>query len=139
MLYGEGKLKLAREYVAKFADGESYKTLKPKQVIPSIEGLAIAMGINRDTVNQWCKDADKSDFSDIVKGMMDLQASYLVANGLDNTFNASISKLLLTKHDYIEKTQSDIKSDNNITFGWKDGNNNTVPATFTLPTDTPQQ
>lgn len=133
MLYGEGKLKLAREYVAKFADGESYKTLKPKQVFPSIEGLALAMDITRETVYQWQKDADKSEFADIVTKMLGMQAAYLTNNGLDSTFNASISKLILSKHGYIEETKTDSKVDQTVTVITQDYKNAGDTSSLQVP------
>lgn len=68
--------------------------------IPTIEGLALAIGINRDTVYDW--KGKYLDFSDIIDELMALQADRLLNNGLSGTYNPTIAKVLLTKHGYRE-------------------------------------
>jgi hypothetical protein len=80
-------------------------------VIPTIAGLANYLDIVRDTVHEWVKEEDKKEFSDIVAKMLQSQESILVAKGLDGKFNASITKLLLTKHGYSDKVEQEIKSE----------------------------
>lgn len=106
-------LETAHTY-SEFPDGADIKTWEPGykkhgQVIPTIEGFAIYVGIHRDTVYAWEKEND--EFSDIVEGIRSLQAQMLINKGLSGAFNASISKLLLSgKHGYIEKTETDVTS-----------------------------
>jgi hypothetical protein len=88
----------AREY----ANGQ-YEIIG--DVIPSIAGLANYLDITRETIHTWVNEEDKAEFSDIVKKMLQTQESVLIAKGLDSKFNASITKLILTKHGYSDKVE----------------------------------
>jgi len=78
-------------------------------LLPTIEGLAIKLGISRETVYQWEKENDQ--FSDIVKRLKADQAEKLIQNALNNRYNASIAKLILSgKHGYVEKSEQDVTS-----------------------------
>lgn len=79
-------------------------------VIPSVVGLAVALETHRDTVYDWAKDENKPEFSDIVKRLATNQERKLLNGGLDNSFNPTIAKLLLGKHGYSDKTETDITS-----------------------------
>ena len=88
-------------------------------VVPSRAGLACFLGVNRDTVTEWAKEYD--DFSDIVKGIDTMQEMELSDRGLDGTFNSAITKLMLSKHGYSDKVETDHKS--------SDGSMSTLDAT----------
>ena len=89
----------AREYVSSLPEDEK---------VPSIEGLALYIGITRKTIYEWISQENKQEFCDIVEAILAKQAKSLMNKGLDNTFNSSIVKLLLSKHGYAEKTETDI-------------------------------
>ena len=74
-------------------------------IIPSIAGLALVLGLSRDTVYSWAKDENKREFSDIVEGISQKQECVLIDNGLTGKFNASITKLMLGKHGYHDRPQ----------------------------------
>jgi hypothetical protein len=57
----------------------------------------------------WAKDKNK-EFSYILDRCMQVQAKTLVNNGLNNTFNSAITKLVLGKHGYHDKMEQDITS-----------------------------
>jgi len=76
-------------------------------VMPMLCGLAIAIGVCKDTVQAWSKDEDKAAFSVLVKGVMNSQESVLFNEALKGEFNASIAKLALTKHGYTDKVEQD--------------------------------
>lgn len=78
-------------------------------MIPSIEGMAEHLGLARETLYDWAKQKDKG-FSDILGRCMQVQAKTLVNNGLNNTFNSAITKLVLGKHGYHDKMEQDITS-----------------------------
>lgn len=100
--YSDELLETAADYVVNFADyGDA---------IPSVVGLAVALETHRDTIYAWAKDEDKADFSDIVKRLATNQERKLLNGGLDNSFNPTIAKLLLGKHGYSEKSETDITS-----------------------------
>lgn len=75
----------------------------PKINIPMIEGLALYLGINRDTVYDW--QGKYPEFSDIVKQILAEQAKRLVHGGLSGEYNPLIAKVLLTKHGYREGSE----------------------------------
>lgn len=77
--------------------------------IPSIAGLAVHLDISRETCHVWAKDESKTEFSDIYRRILTKQESTLLNKGLDGTFNPTITKLILTKHNYTDK--QDITSD----------------------------
>ena len=107
--YSEEKLELARAYI----DGGWEEQ---GDVVPQIAGLALAVGIHRDTVYQWAKDDDKAEFSDIFTRVMHSQERCLVNHGLRGTFNPAITKMMLTKHGYSDKQELDhTSSDKSMT------------------------
>lgn len=88
-----------------------YLTNLPEdEVIHSIEGLAEYLNVTRETIYNWMEDEDKQEFFDIVKKVLQKQAKTLANKGLKNEFNASITKLLLSKHGYSDKVETDITS-----------------------------
>jgi len=89
----------AYEYIKNYKDHE--------HMIPSIEGLAMVLDLHRDTLYDWAKQDDK-EFSDILGRLLNAQSFWLVQNGLNNTFNSAITKLVLGKHGYHDKMDQDI-------------------------------
>lgn len=77
---------------------------------PSIAELSLEIGVSRKVIYEWLKDEDKQQFRDICEKILALQELSLHDNGLIGKFNATITKLMLTKHGYVEKTEQDITS-----------------------------
>jgi len=76
--------------------------------LPSIEGLADYLDIHKDTIYDWETKYDR--FSDVITKLRNRQATKLLNNGLSNTYNPTIAKVLLTKHGYregIDQTTND--------------------------------
>jgi len=117
--YKEDILVRAREYISLCVDEieEYHKTRGDKSDsydrlvrvrIPTIEGIAVHLGISRSTVYDW-KDALSEDgslkyaeFSYIIDELQAIQADRLLNNGLSGDYNPTIAKVLLTKHGYRE-------------------------------------
>lgn len=97
--YSEEIIKKTRNYI------ENYRNFG--EVIPSIEGLALVLGVNRDTIYEW-KNKFK-EFSDMVEALQLKQTKILLNLGLLNKINFSIAKLLLAKQGYAEKQEMEIK------------------------------
>ena len=91
-IYSEQLLDKTKQYITDYEEhGDK---------IPSIAGLAIHLGISRETVYAWLQDKDKEEFSYIISVLSSQQERSLLNNGLDGTFNAHITKAILGKHGY---------------------------------------
>ena len=93
--------KKADEYVKSLPDG---------QIVHSVEGLALHLGIHRDTCYAWRDTHD--EFSDTLESVMKMQAVALINNGLAGDFNSAITKLMMANHGYRERTETDHISSN---------------------------
>lgn len=88
----------AREYL------NTYETL-----IPTMEGLSLYLGVNRDTLYDWDNKKLDDGFSDILSRLKAEQGSKLIDGALGGKYNATIAKLILSgRHNYIEKREQDI-------------------------------
>lgn len=100
--------------------GESNKFTKYenrlKVKLPTIEGLAVYLGISRETVYAW--EREHTGFSDIIGELRAKQAEALINNGLSGAYNSTIAKVLLSKHGYREATETETKTEitGNLTF-----------------------
>ena len=96
-----------------------------KSRLPTIEGLAFVLNLNKGTIQEWRKPYYPTntqitetenqelvqlhtEFSALVDMMLNQQADQLIDRGLNETYNASITKLLLTKHGYRDAVDTDI-------------------------------
>ena len=107
--YSEEILNKAKEYL---------ECLPEDEVVHSKEGLSLYIGVSRETIYTWCKEKNEDgtlkypEFLDIVEQVFAKQGKTLVNKGLENKFNSSITKVMLTKHEYregIEQTGKDGK------------------------------
>lgn len=95
--------------------------------LPTKVGLALYLGIDKTTVDDWCQLLDKpgfgeqieeftsvgpliQEFSCIVKEVMAEQEKRLISNGLGGLYKEKTTGMLLSKHGYAEKTETDITS-----------------------------
>lgn len=81
-------------------------TTEPGEPLPTIERLSIMLDVHRDTLYEWEK--DNKDFSDILRKLRASQADKLVQNSLVGKYNPVITKLMLSKHGYVEQSATDI-------------------------------
>lgn len=103
--YSEEIIKKGWKYLKQFTDGK-----RPKdEVIPSIEGLALYLDINRSTLYDWDSQKDKQEFSNIMEVLRALQGKTLLTGTLLNKLNANIGKAILSRHGYTEKTETESK------------------------------
>ena len=78
------------------------------ELVPTIAGLSLFIDIRRSTIYEWAK--DNQEFSDIVDKVMGSQEKGLLKGALGGDYNATIAKLMLTKHGYTDKVEQDLKS-----------------------------
>lgn len=136
--YNEDIISKSMEYIESCVDeiDEFHKTRGEKSdsydrlvevKLPTIEGLAVYLKVARSTVYKWAE--EKPEFSDILEQLQSIQAERLINNGLNGNYNPIIAKLILMKHGYKEKIDTDItsggKSIGGFNFIRNDGDNNT--------------
>lgn len=115
--YNDAILKKTKLYLDTF-DSEG-------DVIPTIAGLALYLGLSRETIYDWSSQDTKKEFSDIVKDLMAKQEKTLINSGLSGKFNSNIVKLALGKHGYSDKQELMGKDGEKLTIGvinYKDDN-----------------
>ena len=79
--------------------------------IPTVEGIALKLGISRDTLYEWAKVHE--EFSDTLGKLKMMQKEALIETGIfgGKEINATIIGLLLkVNHDMVETTKTDITS-----------------------------
>lgn len=107
--YTEEIIDQTRDYIEQCVDEEDefHKTRGEKSDgydrlirvrLPTIEGLAVHLKVNRDTIYDW--ETKYPEFSDILGELRAIQADRLLNNGLSGNYNPVIAKVLLTKHGY---------------------------------------
>lgn len=73
-----------------------------KNKFPTIEGLAVNLGVVSSTVYAWEK--EYIDFSETVEALRDRQKLLLMENGLNGKYNVSFAMFLLkSMHGYNDK------------------------------------
>ena len=81
---------------------------KLKVKLPTKGGLAVYLGVARETLYDWASKYD--EFSDIMEELGAIQEERLINNGISGDYNPTIAKVLLTKHGYregIDQTTND--------------------------------
>lgn len=112
--YSKDVVEKAKAYLASCIDEEreimnaDKLTTRLKVNLPSIEGLAVYLECARSTVYLWAK--EYPEFSDILEQILTEQAKRLLSNGLSGDYNSTITKLILTKHTYHDKVDTDLTS-----------------------------
>lgn len=105
--YGEEILKKADEYLNRKDELDKDGKLIISR-LPTRGGLAIYLGVSRDTLYEWAR--EHKEFSDIMEWLGAIQEDDLINQGLSGRYNSTIAKVLLTKHGYTDKIETDITS-----------------------------
>ncbi len=83
--------------------------------VPSVAGLACEIGVHRETLRLWAAE-ESNEFFGILREIAQLQERELVNNGLTGDFTAPITKMMLTKHGYSDRVETDhTSSDGSMT------------------------
>lgn len=80
------------------------------EVIPTLAGLSLFLGVSRSTINLWATQEDKKEFSEAFEKIKAKQELLLVSGGLSGNMNSTITKLILANHGYSDKVETDHKS-----------------------------
>ena len=108
-IFNQEMIERAQEYVWFFQQPKSAEEMENDvEVIPSVAGLALYLGVARSTLYEWGK--QNKDFSDTLASLQDVQEVSLLNGGLRGRFNAQISKLALANHGYSDKQEIDNRS-----------------------------
>ncbi len=114
--YNDEILAKAKEYLTVWNVGED------PDVIPTVEGLSLFLGIARSTIYLWAKDkgfkdADtgiyhpqKQEFIDTLTDLEIKQKKILMNKGLTGDFNSNITKLVLGTHGISEKIHNEMSA-----------------------------
>ena len=86
--------------------------VKYGDVVPSHAGLACEIDITRSTLYEWSHDEEKQEFSDILDKCNKKQERMLLSGALLGDMNANIAKLMLGKHGYSDKQQTELTGAN---------------------------
>lgn len=73
------------------------------EVIPTIAGLAVYLGVSRSTLYEYKK--LNNEFSDTLEMILQNQERLLINRSLTGDFNATIAKLMLANHGYSDKQE----------------------------------
>ena len=110
--YSDEVLELTKAYLLEF-DLEPNERSTPrlqKEVIPSVVGLCGYINRGKTTIYNWIADERYTEFRDTVEAIEEVQCSFLINGGLTGAYNSNISKLMLGRHGYSEKTELDHSS-----------------------------
>ena len=104
--------KLTKAIITKAKEYEQDWRLIDGSPVPTKEGMALHLDVARSTLYVWIEDDTPlgRSFQTSLSGQW-LKGRTLIAHSLDGTFNSTISKMMLSKHDYVEKQQTDVTSD----------------------------
>ena len=95
--YSEESIEIAQDYLQNFKEhGDE---------VPTRAGLAVRLGVTKQTVWDWCQQESKAGFSYLVKQIDAIQERVLVNKGLTGEHNSKVVGLMLAKHGYSEKHQ----------------------------------
>jgi hypothetical protein len=111
MGYGGRPSKYTPEILEKTKDYVAGGYLQEGEPFPMIAGLALVIGVSRDTCFTWANDEDKPEFSDLIEALMAKQEKTLSIGGITNEYNSTITKLMLGKHGYSDKVDTAISGE----------------------------
>ena len=80
--------------------------------VPLLCNLAVHVGITKTTLYEWKNKERYEEITDLCRQVMTKQEGILVAGGLSNRFNSTITKLAMTKHNYSDR--SEVKQETNM-------------------------
>lgn len=107
------------EMVAKAQEYLDSGYLEDGKVIPSQVGLALYLGVRRQTIDLWADNPEHDEFIGILDAIQAKQHSLLINSGLTGEFNSAITKLVLGKHGYSEKQETTLQGAGGGAVKWE--------------------
>jgi hypothetical protein len=105
--YKEEYIKAADEYLSSQQDYFDEDLKKIQVQLPTIEGFAGYLDVNKTTLYEWEK--IHPEFSNALTKIRVEQQKRLLNKGLSGDYNSTIAKLILSSnHGMAERTQADI-------------------------------
>jgi hypothetical protein len=105
--YNDKVIEKTKDYIL------NYKTYGDE--IPMVEGLALELGVHRETINQWEK--KYPEFSDTVRVLMTSQGRRLMNGSLSGEFREKTATLALSaNHGLVPKQEIDINGEMDMNF-----------------------
>lgn len=96
----------SREIVGEHQGGRNVYSNKIKVKLPTIEGFAAFLDVNKTTLYEW--EEKYPEFSNALDKIRVEQQTRLIDNGLSGDYNATIAKLVLSaNHNMREKTDNE--------------------------------
>jgi hypothetical protein len=86
-------------------------------IVPSVVGLCVCIGVAKTTIYRWIEE-DCLEFKDILGAISELQELKLITGGLTSEFNPTITKMMMTKHGYSDKLETDVTSNGKTLNNW---------------------
>jgi hypothetical protein len=86
-------------------------------IVPSVVGLCVHIGVAKTTIYRWIEE-DCLQFKDILGAISELQELKLITGGLTSEFNPTITKMMMTKHGYSDKLETDVTSNGKTLNNW---------------------
>ncbi len=83
---------------------------------PSLAGLSQYIRIKRSTIYLWGAQKNKSEFSDTLDEIKNLQELQLIIGGSSGKINMAMAKLILINHGYHDKQDSTSNSSDGSGF-----------------------
>ncbi len=94
--YTPALLALAKTYPKRYAEYGD--------VLPTVAGLAVLLGISRERVYRWAADPEKEAFRDILEELQAVQERQAWNHGLKKEFDSPLTKLILSLHGYSDRS-----------------------------------
>lgn len=134
--YEEEYINKVDDYLAENQDEFENNKLKVK--LPTVEGFAMYIGVNKTTLYEWEKRYE--NFSNALEKIRVEQKKRLLNSGLSGEYNSTIAKLILSSnHGMSDKQDVDVKSGGEvikaINYIIPDGDNTeaNTETTFSVP------
>lgn len=100
--YKEEYVEAVEDYLAENQDGVKAGKIEVK--LPTIEGFALFIGVNKNTMYDWEK--QQPAFSNALQKIRTEQQKRLLNQGLAGNYNSTIAKLVLSSNHGMSEKQS---------------------------------